>query len=170
MSQDFDNCRANPGKPCLYDVVEKHEGVTVEVLRCRRCGRRSIQWLRPEIAALQDAMTEETGERIAATSASTGPAMTEAKTDAEAPEPREYWEAAETWLRELQQYDVSAVAMVALTDNPDVHDVIVTHDTGPFELASMAGILQMLAAHKYGESQQGPGEEDEDEEEDEDDV
>lgn len=153
MSQDFDNCRANPGKPCLYDVVEKHEGVTVEVLRCRRCGRRTIQWLRPEIAALQDAMTEG-----------------ESKTAAEEPEPREYWEAAESWLRELQQYDVNAVAMVALIDDPDVHNVIVTHGTGPFELASMAGILQMLAAHKYGDSQQGPGEEDEDEEDDEDDV
>jgi NMD protein affecting ribosome stability and mRNA decay len=39
-------------------VVERHDGVTVEVLRCRRCGRRTIQWMRPEIAALQDAMIE----------------------------------------------------------------------------------------------------------------
>lgn len=57
MSQDYEICRASrvPG-PCLNDVIERHDGVTVEVLRCRRCGRVHVQWMRPEIAALQDAM------------------------------------------------------------------------------------------------------------------
>jgi hypothetical protein len=55
---DWDPCRARKDRPCLNDVIERHEGVVVEVLRCRRCGRVSVQWMRPEIAALQDAMEE----------------------------------------------------------------------------------------------------------------
>jgi len=30
--------------PCTYDVIEEHRGVTVRVLRCRRCGRQEIEW------------------------------------------------------------------------------------------------------------------------------
>ncbi len=56
---DYDVCRVNAPLPCLYEVVERHEGVVVEVLRCRRCGRRTVQWMRPEIAALEEAMTKE---------------------------------------------------------------------------------------------------------------
>jgi hypothetical protein len=32
--------------PCSYDVIEEHRGVTVRVLRCRRCGRQEIEWER----------------------------------------------------------------------------------------------------------------------------
>jgi hypothetical protein len=164
-SCDFDICRANPGKPCLYDVAERHEGVVVEVLRCRRCGRRSIQWMRPEIAALQDAMTGDAGERIAAASVSTDPAMTEAKTDAEAPEPRDYWEAAEMFLKELQPLKVQSMALIALTDDPGVHDVVSVFGAGPFELASMAGVLQMHAAYQFGKANdEDPDDDGEDEE------
>lgn len=83
------------------------------------------------------------------------------------PEQREYWEAAELFLKELQPLHVQAVAMVALTDDPDVHDVVSVYGAGPFELASMAGILQMHAGYQYSQIN---GEEDEDEEDDEDDV
>ena len=34
--------------PCCYDVVEKHENVTVEVLRCYRCGKQELSWYDPE--------------------------------------------------------------------------------------------------------------------------
>ena len=34
----------NPLDPCSYDVVEEHHGVTVRVLRCRRCGHQEIEW------------------------------------------------------------------------------------------------------------------------------
>lgn len=59
---DWDPCRVRPGQPCLSDVIERHEGVVVEVLRCRRCGRLSVQWMRPEIAALEEAMIERGAE------------------------------------------------------------------------------------------------------------
>ena len=32
--------------PCTYDVIEEHRGVTVRVLRCRRCGHQEIEWTR----------------------------------------------------------------------------------------------------------------------------
>lgn len=59
---DWDPCRAKREMPCLYETVERHEGVIVEVLRCKRCGRRTIQWMRPEIAALEEAMMERSAE------------------------------------------------------------------------------------------------------------
>ena len=34
----------NPLDPCSYDVIEEHHGVTVRVLRCRRCGHQEIEW------------------------------------------------------------------------------------------------------------------------------
>lgn len=154
---DYDNCRANPGKPCLYDVVERHDGVTVEVLRCRRCGRRSIQWMRPEIAALQDAMTGEEPP---------------AKTAAGEPEPRDYWPAVESWLKEAAKYPITAAAMVALTADENVHDVAVVYNAGPFETATMASVLQLMAGHKYDlmredddEDPEDDGEEEEDDDE-----
>lgn len=32
--------------PCEYEVVEAYRNVTVEVLRCRRCGHIEITWRR----------------------------------------------------------------------------------------------------------------------------
>ena len=32
--------------PCEYEVVEVYRNVTVEVLRCRRCGHIEITWRR----------------------------------------------------------------------------------------------------------------------------
>ena len=34
--------------PCVYDVVEIHRNVTVEVLHCRKCGNTEINWTRQE--------------------------------------------------------------------------------------------------------------------------
>lgn len=87
------------------------------------------------------------------------------------PEQREYWEAAELFLKELQPLHVQAVAMVALTDDPDVHDVVSVYGAGPFELASMAGILQMHAAYQFGKinDDEDPEDESEDDGKDEED-
>ena len=30
--------------PCLYDVVEVHNNVTVEVLKCQKCGHVELSW------------------------------------------------------------------------------------------------------------------------------
>ena len=35
--------------PCKYEVVERHENVTVEILRCRNCGHQEITWYRNNI-------------------------------------------------------------------------------------------------------------------------
>lgn len=32
--------------PCLYDLVEVHRNVDVEVLKCRECGHVEVQWIR----------------------------------------------------------------------------------------------------------------------------
>lgn len=167
--KDFDICRANPGKPCLYDVAERHEGVVVEVLRCRRCGRRSIQWMRPEIAALQDAMVEAEDDPSSVTADAVPPSPqgegVQTKTAAEAPEPRDYWEAAEMFLKELQPLKVQSMALIALTDDPGIHDVMSVFGAGPFELASMAGVLQMHAAYQFGKvNDEDPDDDGEDEE------
>ena len=34
--------------PCSYEVMETHRNVTVEVLRCKRCGHIEILWHRQE--------------------------------------------------------------------------------------------------------------------------
>ena len=34
--------------PCTYEVVEKYRNVTVEVLRCPKCGHTEIGWYRQE--------------------------------------------------------------------------------------------------------------------------
>ena len=31
-------------EPCVFEVEEVHENVTVEVLRCKQTGRREIVW------------------------------------------------------------------------------------------------------------------------------
>lgn len=30
--------------PCRYEELERHENVTVTILRCKRCGSLDIQW------------------------------------------------------------------------------------------------------------------------------
>ena len=32
--------------PCQYREIEKHENVTVAVLRCKKCGRILLEWFR----------------------------------------------------------------------------------------------------------------------------
>ncbi len=32
--------------PCIYDVVEVHKNVDVEVSRCRKCGHIEVNWIR----------------------------------------------------------------------------------------------------------------------------
>lgn len=32
--------------PCLYETIETHRNVTVEVRRCKRCGHIDIAWIR----------------------------------------------------------------------------------------------------------------------------
>lgn len=34
--------------PCLYETIETHENVTVEILRCKRCGNIEISWYRKD--------------------------------------------------------------------------------------------------------------------------
>lgn len=34
--------------PCSYELLEKHINVTVEVLRCKKCGHIEILWHRQE--------------------------------------------------------------------------------------------------------------------------
>ena len=34
--------------PCIYEVVEVHKNVTVEVRRCKNCGHTDIAWYRQE--------------------------------------------------------------------------------------------------------------------------
>jgi len=34
--------------PCMYEVAEVYRNVTIEVLRCKRCGHTEISWFRQE--------------------------------------------------------------------------------------------------------------------------
>ena len=34
--------------PCIYETVERHTNVTVEVRRCQRCGHIDIAWYRTD--------------------------------------------------------------------------------------------------------------------------
>lgn len=34
--------------PCVYETIETHRNVTVEVLRCKKCGHVEIMWHRQE--------------------------------------------------------------------------------------------------------------------------
>ena len=64
-------------------------------------------------------------------------------------EEKPYFEAVENFLRELQHHDVKSLQLVALCNDPDTFDVIGTWGSGPNELASAAGLLQMHASLKY---------------------
>ena len=168
---DYEPCRADRSGPCLNEVVERHKGVTVEVLRCRRCGRRTVQWMRPELAALEEALVgeaEDGGEgpphqSAAPTASPQGEAFRTSKTDDE-PEPRDYWEAVEEFLKELQRYRVRSLAMVALTNDPAAHDVTSVWGAGPFELSDAAGVLQLHAGYMFQRANEDEDDEDEDDE------
>lgn len=34
--------------PCVYEVVEKYHNVTIEVLKCKKCGHVEISWYRQD--------------------------------------------------------------------------------------------------------------------------
>ena len=34
--------------PCVYETIEIHRNVTVEILRCKNCGNTEILWFRQE--------------------------------------------------------------------------------------------------------------------------
>ena len=34
--------------PCIYETIEIHRNVDVEILRCRRCGHIDIVWYRTD--------------------------------------------------------------------------------------------------------------------------
>lgn len=65
------------------------------------------------------------------------------------PETRPYFEAVEEFLRELQEHSVTSLCMVALCSDEDTYDVISQWNSGPFEMASMAGIIQMHSTLMY---------------------
>lgn len=64
-------------------------------------------------------------------------------------ENRDYFEVFEDFLRMLQGCNVTSVAMVALTDDKDTHDICAQWQCGPFELATCASVLQMHANYEY---------------------
>lgn len=35
----------HPLDPCIYSVEERHENVTVEILKCRKCGHKEVTWI-----------------------------------------------------------------------------------------------------------------------------
>lgn len=37
-----------PVDPCIYETVETYRNVTVEVLRCTKCGHIELQWRKQE--------------------------------------------------------------------------------------------------------------------------
>lgn len=76
------------------------------------------------------------------------------------PEARPYFEAVEEFLRELQGCNVTSLCMVALCSDEDTHDIVSAWRAGPFETASIAGILQMHAALMYHDVNEEDGEDD----------
>ena len=66
-------------------------------------------------------------------------------------ESRDYFPTVEDFLREIQDLHVTGLAMVALVDDPECHDVVGVFDRGPFELASAADILQLHASMRYAD-------------------
>ena len=67
-------------------------------------------------------------------------------------EKREYFEAVEAFLRELQAFPedkVVSVACVALIDDPDCGYLYVGHNLEPFYLMAMSGYLGVHANKQY---------------------
>lgn len=67
------------------------------------------------------------------------------------PKARPYWEAFESALKDLQDYDVDSLAIVALCNDEDVHNVCAYWRAGPFEKSSMASVLQLSASLEYNQ-------------------
>lgn len=38
----------NEADPCRYEIVERYQNVTIEVLRCKVCGHTEVSWFRQE--------------------------------------------------------------------------------------------------------------------------
>ncbi len=38
----------NPLDPCVYETLEVHKNVTVEICRCKKCGHIEVSWYRQE--------------------------------------------------------------------------------------------------------------------------
>lgn len=34
----------NPLDPCEYEVIEEYKNVSIEVLRCKKCGHVEVSW------------------------------------------------------------------------------------------------------------------------------
>ena len=45
--------------PCQYELIEKHRNVTVEVLRCKKCGHVEISWIKNDECDSFDPRTNE---------------------------------------------------------------------------------------------------------------
>ena len=75
-----------------------------------------------------------------------------------------YYEAVETFLRQCDGMQVKAMALVALVDDKDTCDVVSTYKTGPHELVSCAGILQLQAGYLFNKENEEYDEEEEDDE------
>lgn len=76
-----------------------------------------------------------------------------------------YYKAVEDFMRQCEGMKVRAMALVALVDDEEAYDVLCTYDTGPYELASCAGILQLEAGLLYNEVNKDYNEEEENNEE-----
>lgn len=84
-------------------------------------------------------------------------------------EHRDYFAMFEKLLREMQEEDVRAIAVVALTTNPEMRYLQADYQCGSYELKECAGILDMYAAEAFIEEGQRAAEmQEDDEEEDED--
>lgn len=78
---------------------------------------------------------------------------------------RPYYKAVEDFLRRCESMKVQSMALVALVDEKDAYDIVSTYKTGPHELASCAGILQLEAGYLYNEINRGYDEEEEENDE-----
>lgn len=63
-----------------------------------------------------------------------------------------YYATIERFMKSTEDLHVTAVALIALSDEEGVFDVVSTYNAGPHELAACAGILQMHAAHAFEEA------------------
>ena len=66
-----------------------------------------------------------------------------------------YYACIEDFMATLDGLNVTSMVLVALTDGADkdnTHDVVSGWNAGPFELGSVAGILQVHASFKYLEA------------------
>lgn len=66
-------------------------------------------------------------------------------------ENRDYFPAVEEFLRMCQDTHVTSMALVALSDDADTHDICAQFNCGPFELATCAAVLQLHANYEYAQ-------------------